>query len=58
MSPNSGILLNYVLRPKLLNSPFASCSFTNLDFLSPELAHFDGIINLPFFVLNISEFQL
>ena len=31
MSPNNGILLNGVLRLKLLNNPFASCSFINLD---------------------------
>ena len=40
MSPNNGILPNRVLRPKLFNNPFASCSFTNLDFLIPQSAHF------------------
>ena len=49
MSPNNGILLNGVLRPKLLNIPFASCSFINLDFILPHTAHFDNSINLPFF---------
>ena len=49
MSPNNDILLNRVLRPKLLNRTFASYSFTNLDFLNPRLAHFDCIINLQFF---------
>ena len=48
ISPNNGILLNRVLRPKLLNSPFASCSFKNLDFLIPQSAHFGCIINLPY----------
>ena len=48
---------NRVLRPKLLNSPFASCSLTNLDFLIPQSAHFDYIINLPFFVIKIFEFK-
>ena len=33
MSPNDGILLNGVLRPKMVNNPFASCSFKNLDLL-------------------------
>ena len=32
---SNGILLNGVLMPKLLNKPFASYSFTNLDFLIP-----------------------
>ena len=51
MSPNNGILLN-VLRPKLLNIPFASCSFLDLDFLLPHTAHFDDSIALPFLVFN------
>ena len=42
MSPNNGTLLNGFLRPKLLNNPFASYSFINLDFLLPHTAHFDG----------------
>ena len=54
---NSGILLNGVLIPKLLNNPFASCSFTNLDFLIPQSAHFDCIISPPFFALKIFEFK-
>ena len=32
MLSNNGILLNGVSRPKPLNSPFAFCSFRNLDF--------------------------
>ena len=31
---NNGILLKGVLIPKLLNKPFASCSFKNLDFFN------------------------
>ena len=27
MQPNNGTLLNGVFKPKLLNNPFASCSF-------------------------------
>ena len=48
MPPNNGILLNGVLKLKLLNNPFASCSFINLDFLLPHTAHFDNNIDLPF----------
>ena len=48
MSPNNGILLNGVLKLKLLNNPFASCSFINLDFLLLHTAHFDNNIDLPF----------
>ena len=40
MSPNNGTLFNRVLRPKLLNNLFASCSFTNLDFLLPHTSTF------------------
>ena len=47
------MVLNGVLIPKLLNKPFASYSFTNLDFLVPQAEHFDYITNLLFFVLNI-----
>ena len=52
MSPNNRILLNGVLRPKLLNIPFASFSFINLDFLLLHTAHFDNNIVLPFLVFN------
>ena len=48
ISPNNGILLNGVLRPKLLNIPVASCFLINLDFLVLYKAHFDNIIVLPF----------
>ena len=52
MSPNNGILLIGVLRPKLLNNLFGPCSFINLDFLLPHIAHFRSNINLPFSVFN------
>ena len=50
MLPNNGILLNGALRPKLLNNPFASCSFIN-----PHTVHFDINIVLPFLVFKIFE---
>ena len=56
MSPNNGILLSDILRPKLLNNPFASCSFINLDFLLPHTADFGGNIVLPFSVFKTFEF--
>ena len=52
MSPSNGILLDGVLRTKLLNIPFPSCSFTNPDFLLPHTAHFDNNVVLTFFVFN------
>ena len=55
MSPNNEILLNGVLRPKLRNNPFASCSFINLTLLQ-HTARFDDNIDLPFLVLNTFEF--
>ena len=51
MSLNNGILLNSILRPKLLNNPFASFSLINL-----HAAHFDDNIVQPFFVFNTFEF--
>ena len=51
---NNGILLNGVLIPKLLNKPFASCSFTNPDFLFSQLLHCDCISDMLFFVLSNS----
>ena len=56
MSSNNEILFNGVLRPKLLNNPFASFSFINLDFLLSHAAHFDNNIVLPFFVFITFEF--
>ena len=38
---NNGILLRGVLIPKLLNKPFASCSFKNLGFLILQKEHSD-----------------
>ena len=46
------MLLNGVLRTKLLNIPFASCSFINLDFSQSHAAHFDDSIVLTFFDFN------
>ena len=43
---NKGTLLNGVLIPKLLNIPIAYCFLINLDFLLPQFAQFDCIINL------------
>ena len=40
----NGILFNGVLRPKLLNNPFACCSLINFDFLLLHIAHVDKII--------------
>ena len=54
---NNGISLNSNLIPKLLSNPFASYSFTNLDFLIPHSAHFECMINLLFPVLKIFEFK-
>ena len=58
MSPNNRILFNGVLTPKQLSNPFASCSFTNLDFLLPHTAHFDDNIGLPFLVFNTFQSTL
>ena len=56
MSPNNGILLNGVLRPKILNIPLASCSFINSDFLLPHTTHFYDSIVLSFLVFNTFAF--
>ena len=56
MSPNNGILLNGILKPKLLNVAFASCSFINLDFLRPHAAHFYDSIVLPLLVFEAFGF--
>ena len=55
MSPNNGILLYDVLKPKLLNVLFASCSFIDLDLSLPHAARFDDNIVLPFLVFNKFE---
>ena len=52
ISPSTGILLNGVLMPKLLNNPFASCFLINLDFLLPHITHFDIMTSLPLLVLE------
>ena len=48
MSHNNWTLLNGVLTPKLLNNPFASCSFINLDFLLLHTGYFDYNIGVHF----------
>ena len=58
MSPNNGILFSGVLRPRLLNNPFAYCFFINLDFLLPHTAHFDDNIVLPLLVFETLGFIL
>ena len=60
MPPNNGILLNGVLRTRLINNLFASCSFLNLDFLLPHTAHFDDDIELPliYHINDLILFQL
>ena len=57
VSRNNGTLLNGVLRPKLLNSHFASYFLINLDFLLPHMAHFDNIIVLPLLVFETLGFM-
>ena len=56
ISPNIGTLLYSVLRPKLLNSPFASLVLVNLDFLLPHSVHFDNNIVLPLLAFETLEF--
>ena len=46
-----------VLRPKLLNIPFAFCSFINLDVLVSHIAHFDNNIVLPLLVFETFRFN-
>ena len=58
MSPNNGILLNGILRPKLFNILFPSRSFINLDFLLSHKAHFDNNIVLPLLVFETLRFIL
>ena len=52
------MLLNGVLITKLFINTFASCYFTNLEFLNLHLVHFDSTINLQFFDLKVFEFKL
>ena len=56
MSSDNGILLDGVLRPKLLHNPLASCSLINLDFLLPHIAHFCSSIVLFLLVFEILGF--
>ena len=57
ISLNTGTLLNGVLIPKLLNSPFASLFLINLDFLLQHIAHFDNTIVLSLLVFETLEFM-
>ena len=57
-SPNTGILFNGVLRPKLVNNPFACCSLINFDVLLPHIAQFDKIIVLALVVFKTFGFML
>ena len=57
ISPNIVTLLNGVLTPKLLNSPFASRLLINLDFLLPHIAHFDVLVFLQLFVFKTLRFM-
>ena len=50
------MLLSSALVPKLLNSPFASCSFIHLELLPRHKAHFDNNIDLSFLVFNTFKF--
>ena len=58
MLPNIGTLLNGVLKPKLLNSHFASWFLINLDFLLPHISHFDNIVFLPLLEFETLEFMV
>lgn len=55
MSPNDGILLNSVLRLKLLIIYFAACSLISLEFLLPHVTHFDNNIGLLLLVFETLE---
>ena len=56
MSLNNGILLNAVLRPKLLNIAFVSCSFIHFDFLLPHTAILMITLFYLFLVFTTLEF--
>ena len=54
----SGILLNCVLRSKLLNNMLVTCSSVNLNFFQSHLAHFDNSVVLPLLVFKTVGFML
>ena len=54
---NNEILINGVLRSKLLNILLASCFLTNIDFLLPYTAHFDNSIVLLLLVFETLGFM-
>ena len=51
------MLFNGALIPKLLNNPFAYCSFINFDFLPPHMTHFDKTIVLSLLVFETFGFM-
>ena len=55
MLRNNGILFNGVLRPRLSNNPFGTCSFISIDFLLLHATHFHNNIVLPF--LDFKTFE-
>ena len=44
-----------VFKPKLVNNPFASYFFTNVDFLIPHTPYFDDKVVLPILVFETFE---
>ena len=44
MSPYNRTLINGVSRPKLVNKPFASCFFANLDVIVSHTENFGCVI--------------
>ena len=57
MGPTTGILLNSVLIPKLLNNLLASCFLINFDFLLIRIVQFDDVIDFPLLVSEIFWFM-
>lgn len=55
MAAVTGILLNNLLTPKLLNNLFDFCYLINFEFLPPHTGHFDSQIVVPILVFNILE---
>ena len=53
----NGIFLNGVLRPKILNTPLATCFLINLHFLVPFSTHFDNNIVLLLLVFETLGFM-
>ena len=53
-----GILLKGFFIPKILNSPLASFSLININFLVSHTTHFDKIISFPIFAFATPGFLL